>query len=353
MVIKSSMFYNSSVGGTFSSVARPMRLAVLLLATLLVVFPGPASAGQKVRVAVISDLNNGYGSTSYSNAVDRAVDAIIKLAPDLVISAGDMVAGQRIPHLSESTVNAMWQAFHHAVTEPLQAARIPLAVTPGNHDGSGYHGFEKERETYRDQWQQRKPPLNFIDDSRYPFDYAFEKSDVMFVSLDVTVTGMLGRDQKRWLRQLLEKAGKHYRYRVVFSHLPLWPFAHGRESEYTGDQELESILREGNVELYLSGHHHAFYPGFKDDLHLVSLSCLGSAPRKLLGTGRVSDRTFLFLEFDNVIRMAALTPKEEPALVNWQMLPEKITSKVAVIQRADLVSSSLKPLELSESKAGQ
>ncbi len=346
-------FLNSRFRKACFPIARSMRVAVFLLVALLIGSPGGANAAETLRVAVISDLNSGYGSTHYSQTVDHAIEKIVTLSPDLVISAGDMVAGQRIPHLAVSTVNAMWEAFHHHVTEPLQAAAIPLAVTPGNHDGSTYHGFEKEREIYRKQWQQRKPTLHFIDDKRYPFDYAFEKGNVMFVSLDVTTTGVLGKGQKQWLRQLLTKSGKNYRYRVVFSHLPLWPFARGRESEYTGDRELETILRENNVDLYLSGHHHAFYPGFKDDLHLVSLSCLGSAPRKLIDTSRVSYRTFLFLEFDEDVKMGAMTLEDKPRMVDWQRLPQKIISKAAVIQRADLVSSSLRPLELSGLEVGR
>ena len=104
--------------------------------------------GLPLRVAVISDLNGSYGSTRYSARVAAAIERVIALEPDLVISTGDMVAGQRRPVLTEREVRAMWAAFHAEVTEPLSRAGIPLAVTPGNHDASAYGGFEQERDLF-------------------------------------------------------------------------------------------------------------------------------------------------------------------------------------------------------------
>ena len=57
-----------------------------------------------------------------------------RLRPDLVLVTGDMVAGQR----AGLDYGAMWAGWHRAVTDPLRAAGIPMAVTPGNHDASGY-----------------------------------------------------------------------------------------------------------------------------------------------------------------------------------------------------------------------
>ena len=115
---------------------------------------GGAAAGfAGIRVAVISDLNDSYGSVSYSPAVHSAVDALLALEPDLVLSTGDMVAGQ----MAGLDYEGMWAGFHAAVTDELDAADLPLAVTPGNHDASGYAGFEKEREIFVRTWRERKP----------------------------------------------------------------------------------------------------------------------------------------------------------------------------------------------------
>ncbi len=142
--------------------------AALWLTVLLLVTVGRAAA-DPLRIAVISDMNGGYGSAEYESSVDGAVLRIVELKPDLVISTGDMVAGQRRPHLTRNQVEAMWRSFHAHVSEPLAKAGIPLAVTPGNHDGSAYHGFELERQMYGEQWSARRPAVTFIDATHYPY----------------------------------------------------------------------------------------------------------------------------------------------------------------------------------------
>ena len=142
--------------------------AVLVCLSLLA---GPAVA---LRIVVISDLNGSYGSTSYSKRIPVAIQRIIEMKPDLVISTGDMVAGQRKPVLGAGEVRAMWAAFHRVVSDPLAQAGIPLAVTPGNHDASAYGGFEGERKIFGEEWRARKPDLRFLDGADYPFFYAFE-----------------------------------------------------------------------------------------------------------------------------------------------------------------------------------
>jgi len=162
----------------------------LVYCAVLLLLAGPGHVAAKaLRVAVVSDLNGSYGSTRYDASVDAAVKRIVALRPDLVISTGDMVGGQRKPHLSQPEVEAMWRSFHAHVSDPIAAAGIPLAATPGNHDGSAYAGFETERRIYAEQWGARKPALRYIDDAHYPFYYAFAAGDGLFISLDATTVG--------------------------------------------------------------------------------------------------------------------------------------------------------------------
>jgi len=308
-----------------------------LIWLLLVLMPFFAWAGQPLRVAVISDLNGDYGSTRYEATVDSAVSRIVTLQPDLVISTGDMVAGQRRPHLTRSEVEHMWQAFHEHVSKPLQEAGIPLVATPGNHDASAYKGFDQERTIYAEQWQTHQPEIPFLDAGSYPFYYAFALGDVLFISLDATVVGALPEQQMAWLRQLLEKHGPAYQRRVIFSHLPLWPFARGREREFIGDPELQKLLQQAGVELYLSGHHHAFYPGVSGRIALVGQACLGAGPRRLIGTGERSARSFTLLEFTaDGIDVAAFMAPQFKNPVDWATLPARIRSSAAELLRADL-----------------
>jgi 3',5'-cyclic AMP phosphodiesterase CpdA len=305
-------------------------------------------------VAVISDLNGGYGSTDYESTVDAAVRRIVEMKPDLVISAGDMVAGQRRPHLTRDQVEAMWRSFHAHVSDPLAKSDIPLAVTPGNHDGSAYHGFERERQIYGEQWSARRPAVDFVDATSYPYHYAFAAGDALFVSLDATTLGELPPEQTAWLKDLLARHGGRYRQRIVFSHVPLWPFTQGREREFIGDPVLEQVLREARVDLYLSGHHHAFYPGHKDGIHLVSQSCAGAGPRRLIGAKEPSPRAITLIEIDGAkLRLAALQEPDFTRPIDWHTLPERIRSKASELIRADLVRERLEELPVRAGAASR
>jgi 3',5'-cyclic AMP phosphodiesterase CpdA len=216
-----------------ASTLTPRLWGTAILLLCLLALPLTASPQVKTTLAVVvSDLKESYGSTRYSESVDEAVQQAIALAPDLVISTGDMIAGQRLsPALAKDELQAMWQAFDHHVTTPLAKAGLPFAVTPGNHDTSSGPRFALERELYRAQWLPRKPALDFVDAADYPFNYAFRVHETLFVSLDATHVGHLSAKSKRWLSQLLEQHEPKHRHRVVFSHVPLWPLAVGRERD--------------------------------------------------------------------------------------------------------------------------
>ena len=318
-------------------------LAIVLLLLLL---PVIASAGGPLHVVIISDMNGSYGSTRYEPSVDTAMARILDLKPDLVISTGDMVAGQRRPHLSRNELEPMWQAFHEHVSNPLASAGIPFAVTPGNHDGSAYTGFGLERDIYSEQWTPRRPEVRFLDDSGYPFHYVFEVGGVLFISLDATTVGHILPQQMDWLHTVLKKYGPSYQRRIVFSHVPLWPFAQGREREYIGDPALQALLEEADVDLFLSGHHHAFYPGARDGVAFVSQSCLGAGPRRLLGVEDKSQRSFTLIEFsDDAMRIAAFVAPKFETRIDWNTLPTHIRSAAAELKRADLTDVDIKRLE--------
>ncbi|WP_068317199.1 metallophosphoesterase family protein [Aliiruegeria sabulilitoris] len=308
-----------------------VRSAFWTVLLSLVLLAGPASA---LRVVVISDLNGSYGSTSYSKRIPVAIQRIIALRPDLVISTGDMVAGQRKPVLSEGEVRAMWAAFHRVVSDPLARAGIPLAVTPGNHDASAYGGFEGERRIFGEEWRARKPALRFSDDVDYPFFYAFEMGGVRFASLDATTLGPLRGDQMARLSSVMAGSGPA----VTFSHLPLWPFAQKREREIIGDPALEALYHKLGVDLHLSGHHHAFYPGWKDGVAYVSQACLGGGPRVLIGETVRSQHAFTILEFEGgaLSSVKAYAGPDFRTPIQTEALPAQIRSGHAILKRLDL-----------------
>lgn len=307
---------------------------MLLSAVLLLACSGQAFA-QSLRVAVISDLNGSYGTTQYSPRVALAVQRIIALAPDLVISTGDMVAGQRRPVLSRSEVHAMWDAFHEEVTDPLSRAGIPLVVTPGNHDASDYGGFEQEREIFAEEWRVRKPSLDYIDQNDFPFFYSFRMKGITFVSLDATVVGPLQGGQAARLRD----AAMGQDTVIAFSHLPLWPFAIERETEVIGDPGLQELFALIDLDLHLSGHHHAFYPGWKDGVAFVGQACLGAGTRRLIGTDTRSEHAITVLDVSEHgdISVSAFTGEGFSDLLDWTALPPRLVHGATILTRLDLV----------------
>lgn len=286
-----------------------------------------------IRVVVISDLNDSYGSTTYSAPVHDAVSAIVALDPDIVLSTGDMVAGQQ----GGLDYAGMWAGFHAAVSDQLVAAGIPFAVSPGNHDASAYGGFETEREIYVAQWSARRPDVELVDDASYPLRYSFRVGAAFFVALDSTTVGPLDAEQMAWLDDQL--ATSDAPIEIVFGHVPLVPFTVGRETEIIGDPALEQMLEQHGVAMFISGHHHAYYPGRRGNVRHVSMACLGSGPRALIGTATTSARAILLLEIDadgEVTVLEGLGGAAFDTPIPRTELPESITYGAWTITRDDL-----------------
>ena len=285
-------------------------------------------------VAVISDLNGSYGSTEYTREVHGAVEWINdSLKPDLVVSTGDMVAGQR----RGLDYAAMWRAFHEAVTDELAKAGIPLAVTPGNHDASGSSAFWEERVQFAREWRTRRPRLSFVSDEFYPFHYAFELGPALFISLDGTQVGPLDDAQRNWVKEVLER-NSHKEIKFVYSHLPLYGVAQGREHEILGDEELEALFVEHDVDMMMAGHHHAYYPGKRGDTLHLHTACLGTGQRALIGEDSVSPRNVAVVQFDSsgIVSVEAVESPHFQGVVDNETLPRSIGTGHEKIWRMDV-----------------
>jgi len=292
-----------------------------------------------LRVVVLSDLNGAYGSTHYDAAVDAAVARAVALQPGLVLCTGDMVAAQRPRPLSRAELDTMWAAFHAHVSDPLSRAGLPFAVTPGNHDAALGARFELDRAVYREQWLPRRPKLDFLPGGQWPFAYAFVLGEVFFASLDVTFTGPMPAAERQWLRSLLAgPEATQARARVLFSHVPMWSTAVGREHERLADHALERVVIDGRVDLYLTGHHHAFYPGVKDGVRYVSQGCLGAAPRPLIGTRARTPRSITLIDVgrDGSLRLDGLAGADFDTPIDRLTMPARIVTPEATLLRDDL-----------------
>ena len=336
------------------------RILFLVLFSVLTALPSVVAAQTSVetaphdvwRIVVISDLNERYGDQFHRDTVHAAISRIVSEAPDIVLVTGDMVAGQR-PGLDYA---GMWQAFHQAVTIPLEG--IPLAVAPGNHDASSGSRFEDERTVYQHQWQVLRPDAHesvvMIDDADYPRRYSFIAGSVFFVALDATARDAFRQgDQLDWLEeQLKTEAAAVSRARILFGHFPLYPVAQGRERDFLLSDEavrlrVENLLREYDVDLFVSGHHHAYYPGRHPTLpvRLLAVGCLGGGPRSIIGDSRViediddpTERSFVIIEVSTqgITSIEAYRGPDFTAVVPRSHVPERIGAEAHPVVRDDI-----------------
>ena len=269
---------------------RRRSIPMALLAAACTRALPPVAGEEPLVVAVISDLNSGYGSTTYDAEVSAAIAHIREWRPHLVLIAGDMIAGQR-PALTVENVRAMWSAFDSVVAAPLRAANIPFAFTLGNHDASGHPAHERDRRLAAEYWRHatHTPPLQYIDRAAFPRYYAFLMRDVFFISLDAS-TGNVHADsaQVSWLRAVLASPqARNAGMRIVLGHVPLYAVAEGRNLRgevQSAPDSLRVILEAANVSMHVSGHHHAYYPGRRGGLDLLHAGAAGSGPRPLIGS---------------------------------------------------------------------
>jgi hypothetical protein len=244
---------------------------------LLLLFTAGTWAGPPVFMA---DLNGSYRSVEYHSRVPEAVAAIIALKPEAVVIAGDMIAGQVSPPLTEAEIAAMWKGFDTTIYQPLAQKGIQVLAVPGNHDASVYPEFSRERRVYAQFWRERPPALTLSPGSRYPWYYGVALGEVDFVGLDVTAPGDLSAEQELFLAQRRESARTRGRPLLVASHLPLYPVAVGRQQEV-----FSSSLTPEPDELWVAGHHHAYYAGITPGGGIqLSLPPLGGNRRTWLGS---------------------------------------------------------------------
>ncbi|GHG23663.1 metallophosphoesterase [Deinococcus indicus] len=255
---------------------RSPALPLLLLPLLLSAAPVSPAVPGPVRVAILSDFNGAYGSTSYPPALGRSVARIVNdWRPDAVLSAGDVIAGQKAS-LTDAQVRAMWVAFDRDVRVPLNRAGIPFAFTPGNHDAS----LPRDRREARTYWQAHPPALTFVDRADFPFRSSFTLGGgTVFVATLDAAGPVVDAGQRAWLAaQLASAPARAAGIRLVLGHLPLAGVSEGknRAGEIIRDAgPLRQVMQDGRVLAYVSGHHAAYYPGRLGGLNVLASGGIG------------------------------------------------------------------------------
>lgn len=328
-----------------------------------------------LRMVAISDFNSAYGSTTYEPEVDRAIALIPDWQPDLVIAGGDMVAGQKLS-LTRENLQAMWAAFDQHIAAKLRQAKLPFGFTIGNHDGSGAvdaNGelkFHQDREIAAAYWNDptHDPGLNFIDRSHFPFYYSFrlnspkaKNSDIFCLVWDAS-TAKIPEAQLAWVEEsLASPVAQNAKLRIAIGHLPLYAVAIGRNK--TGEildnaEQLRRLLERYHVHTYISGHHHAYFPGHRGKLQMLHAGAIGGGPRQLLESDRPPEKTLTVVDivFDPVDTRRSPTTTYTTYnlntlnLVDIQELPRTIVGINGMELRRDISWDRLTPQEIAHCK---
>ncbi len=285
------------------SIARHLFGYRRLILTYLLVFISISIFGQNrldkanksaFKVLLISDLNDSYGTIGYSAEVKDVVSRIQEIKPDLILCAGDMVAGQKAS-LSLEHLRQMWQSFNQTVLNSIQDLHIPFGFTMGNHDASP--NYLLDRQASSEFWLNQKDHLNlsYVDTLHYPFYFSFIQNHVFFISWDAS-SSQITDELKIWMKkQLSSKAAKRSKGRIVLGHLPLYAIvdAKNKAGEVVDNaDEMLQMFQKFNVDMYISGHQHAYFPAYKEKVLLLNSGCLGGGPRKLIGDSQEPKKAY-------------------------------------------------------------
>jgi predicted phosphodiesterase len=271
-----------------------------------ILFISSFALASNLRISVISDINDSYGSTTYSKDLHKVINDINAEDPDLLLIAGDMVAGQK-KSLTLNQIRAMWSGFDKFVNSKIN---VPLEFTFGNHDASstkksdGSYYYKNDRIAAKEYFSsvEHHPSVELLNTTNFPFYYSFKMENIYFLSIEAS-SYYIDKSHLAWIKEQLESEdSKNASKRIVVGHLPLYAVAQGRNSSGNiiyNNQPVLDIFQKTNVDLFISGHHHAYYPACVGKLKLLHAGAIGGGPRKLLGSSKPAVKTMTTVSIDS------------------------------------------------------
>jgi 3',5'-cyclic AMP phosphodiesterase CpdA len=225
--------------------------------------------------AIIPDRTGGHRSGILENAINK----ILLLQPEFVISIGDMIEGYS---MNETEIYQQWNIYNNVI----QKLNMPFFYVPGNHD---YSNLVMSR-----IWQELYGP------SYYYFIYR----NVLFLCLNTEEYELqggsegIGLDQFDYVKEVLEE-WPDVKWTVVIMHKPLWL---DEKNGYWDD--IEELLKTRNHTVF-AGHLHHYVKYERNNGKYIILPTAGGVS-ELRGTD--------FGEFDE-IAMVTMSDKG-PVLAN-------------------------------------
>jgi predicted MPP superfamily phosphohydrolase len=294
-----------------------------------------------LKILLISDLNASYGSLTYSEDVPAVLSEVGKIKPDIILCAGDMVAGQKVS-LTEQHIKDMWQSFRTVVLNPIQSMQIPFGFTVGNHDASP--NFSKDRAAAAQFWNDEKKATNltFVDSKNYPFYFSYLKNNVFFISWDAS-GAKIKPEVYSWLKEQTSlKVARKARMRILLGHLPLYAIvaAKNKPGEVNANPDSAlSFFKANKIDMYVSGHQHAYYPATREGVQLLNAGCIGDGPRPILGHQALAQKAYTVIDIPVKNPLTFTQKSFKPVTnkeINIQSLPDSVKGFNGTIYRKDL-----------------
>lgn len=243
----------------------------------------PQIESRNYRFAILADKTGG-GETG---AFEKAIAEINQLAPDFVITVGDLIDG----YVSDISYSApQWDRLLSMIGK-LEA---PFFFVGGNHDLSS--------QLMTDDWKKRFGATY----------YSFTVGEDLFIVLDTEEHQgrAISQQQVDYFTPILKNWNGRWIY--VFMHDPLWYGANRQ-----GFEAIDSLL-QGHSYTVFSGHEHQYYMERQNGMEYYMLATTGGDSR--LHGARVG-------EFDHYLFVTAHDP--QPTIANLALgsvLPNDIVN---------------------------
>ena len=201
------------------------------------------------------------GPESGLKVLEDAVWMANRLAPDFVMTVGDLVNGYN--------ARKEWLTQMTRVKRILAGLDMAWYPVPGNHDVRGGKG---DRDGNVQEYTDHFGPLY------YSFDYRFAHlvalfSDEAADKQSGTEQAHISKAQLAWLRKDL--AATRARIIFVFLHHPRWL---GKPGKTNWPRVHELLKEDGRVKAVFAGHIHKYRDdGVKDGIHYYTLATTGAA----------------------------------------------------------------------------
>lgn len=293
-----------------------------------------------LKIMVISDLNASYGETTYPEDVPYVLSLLDSIKPDMILCAGDMVAGQKAT-LTEQHINDMWASFKITVLAPIEKLQITFGFTVGNHDASP--SYTTDRKLAKAFWQQHSGATNltFVDSTHFPFYFSFIKNNVFIISWDAAGS-QIPAEVYAWMQQQLQSStAKNARLRILLGHLPLFPIVESKNKQGEIVAAPDSALhffKTNNINLYISGHQHGYYPAQKEGVYLFNAGAIGNGPRPIMGYDSPAKKAYSIIQIPVKNAKAFSHQTYMPitnALIDINSLPDSVVGFNGVLKRQD------------------